>query len=111
MSDSATPAPAPTPSAPRFEPVGESPAKWVNSENFPGSWIAMDTNGATISTSQTGCVHTCIFDSAVMPWITSGRMTSEQTTYPTGSGMCRPSSSACAMMEPSRAKKMKVKLA
>ncbi len=49
------------------EPVGELPAKCVNSENLSGSWIAIDTNGATISTSQTGWVHTCILDSAVMP--------------------------------------------
>lgn len=50
-----------------LEPVGELPAKCVNCENLPGSWIAMDTNGATISTSHTGCVHTCILESAVMP--------------------------------------------
>jgi hypothetical protein len=43
------------------------PPKWVNAANLPGSWIATDTNGATISSSQSGWVHTCIFDSAVIP--------------------------------------------
>jgi hypothetical protein len=78
MSESATPAPAPAPRTLKAAPVVEEPPKCVKRENSPGSLIAMARKGATMRTSQIGCVHTCILDSAVMPKITSGMTSSEE---------------------------------
>ena len=92
-------------------PSGFFPAKCSQSPYRPGSFSAITTNGATMSSSQTGWVQTWSLDRAVIPKITSGITTNAQIRYPSGSGMCKPDFSAWAMIDPSSAKKMKVKLA
>jgi hypothetical protein len=61
--------------------------------------------------SQSGCVHICSFDRSVIPKMTSGGMMIADAKYPSQSGIPSPTSRPWAMMDPSSAKKMKVKLA
>ena len=56
-----------------------------------------------------GCVQSWKRLISVMPWVTSGMMTTALIRYPTGRGIPRHISSALARMTASMAKKMKVK--
>ena len=68
-------------------------------------------NGRNMPTSHSGCVHICIFDSSVMPKITSGGIISARDRVPEPQRQPEPELSPWAMIEPSSAKKMNVKLA
>jgi hypothetical protein len=104
--------PAPIPSESAFSPeLSASPVKLVHSENAPASVTRMATNGDSSSRTQIGVVQACILDRAVMPKITSGMTTRATIRYPSHSGRPRPISKACAMIDPSSAKKMMVKVA
>ncbi len=103
--------PRPKPSRVKPEPTPPVPPKWVNAAKVCGEWTARMTNGPTRPRIHSGCVQAWSLAIQFIPLKTIGMTISVVIRYPSGSGMCRTSWKACAMIEPSRAKKMKVKLA
>ena len=77
MRESAIPAALPNSSGSKPAPLVECPAKWVQSATALLSPKNTAIGGAKSSSSHTGCVHTCSFDSSVMPNTTRGMMMSD----------------------------------
>ncbi len=71
------PAAEPNSSQLKPAPLCDWPAKAVQSATALGSRITTATGGAKRSSSHSGWVHTCSFESSVMPKTTSGMTRSE----------------------------------
>ncbi len=103
------PVPKPNPVQEKPAPAPSVPPKCVNAPQAAGAWKASTRNGSTRPISQTGWVHACTLASAPMPLNTIGITMSVVTRYPISTGSPIAWCMAWAMIEPSRAKKMKVK--